>query len=270
MLILNYGLTLEHLEDFFYADGLRKYSAEAFAAAGYPAWVRQRISEISYHERGHVKFVADTIVSLNGTAVQPWSVDFFRISLDRSLTFSIATARTSSRIRLPLLSSPLPRSLRVSECRVSFRSSSVFENKVLSLSSSYLLLSFAAYLGAAEYIVNKGVLTAAGSILGVEARHAAWIRSAAQPGNAFPQQYDTPLDFNPVFSLASAFITACPATNPALPFKAFPALTLTGTAPLKNLDTVTLRYEGSTSAQGAFAMFVLRCFLYRLSLTFRF
>ena len=104
--------------------------------------------------------------------------------------------------------------------------------------------------------MNKGVLTAAGSILGVEARHAAWIRSAAQPGNAFPQQYDTPLDFNPVFSLASAFITACPASNPALPFKAFPALTLTGTAPLKNLDTVTLRYEGSTSAQGAFAMYV--------------
>ena len=104
--------------------------------------------------------------------------------------------------------------------------------------------------------MNKDVLTAAGSILGVEARHAAWIRSAAQPGNAFPQQYDTPLDFNPVFSLASAFITACPASNPALPFKAFPVLTSVGTAPLKNLDTITLTFPGSTSVQGAFAMYV--------------
>ena len=137
-----------------------------------------------------------------------------------------------------------------------FRFCLIFENKVFLLNSMYLLLPYAAYLGAAEYIMNKDVLTAAGSILGVEARHAAWIRSAAQPGNAFPQQYDTPLDFNPVFSLASAFITACPASNPALPFKAFPALTLTGAAPLKNGDTINLKFNGSTSVTGAFAMFV--------------
>ena len=78
VLILNYALTLEHLEDFFYADGLRKYSVQAFASAGYPAWVRERVSEISYHERGHVKFVADTIKSLNGTAVAPWLVSISR------------------------------------------------------------------------------------------------------------------------------------------------------------------------------------------------
>ena len=36
--ILNYALTLEHLEDNFYRGGLAKYDAKYFADAGYPAW----------------------------------------------------------------------------------------------------------------------------------------------------------------------------------------------------------------------------------------
>jgi len=37
--------------------------------------------------------------------------------------------------------------------------------------------------------------------------------------------YGTPLSPSPVYTLAAAFIKSCPASNAALPFKAFPALT---------------------------------------------
>jgi hypothetical protein len=35
---------------------------------------------------------------------------------------------------------------------------------------------------------------------------------------------DTPLDLSEVYSIAAAFITSCPSTNPTLPVKAFPSL----------------------------------------------
>jgi hypothetical protein len=46
-----------------------------------------------------------------------------------------------------------------------------------------------------------------------------------------------------VFSLAAAFIKECPADNPALPVKAFPALTIAGD--VKPGARVTVSFEGS-------------------------
>jgi len=82
-----------------------------------------------------------------------------------------------------------------------------------------------AYLGAAQDILSKQYLTAAGSILTIEARHAAYLREHTGE-RPFPAPFDTPLDLNEVYTLASAFIVSCPASNPALPVKAFPALTM--------------------------------------------
>ena len=94
----------------------------------------------------------------------------------------------------------------------------------ITLSSVLEGVGVSAYLGAAASIMNKDYLTAAGSILTVEARHTSYIR-ASLGESPFPNPFDTPLDFNEVYSLAAPFITggSSPVT---LPFEAFPALTL--------------------------------------------
>lgn len=80
-----------------------------------------------------------------------------------------------------------------------------------------------AYLGAAAVIVDKTYLTAAGAILTVEARHAAYVRAAIGQ-KPFPAPFDTPLDFNQVFSLAAQFVTGFAPGTPTLPFKPFPKI----------------------------------------------
>lgn len=82
-----------------------------------------------------------------------------------------------------------------------------------------------AYLGAAAAIADKAYLTAAGAVLTVESRHAAYLRSELGEAPA-PKPFDTPLDFNAVFSLAAQFITGFAPGDPALPFAAFPPLTV--------------------------------------------
>lgn len=82
-----------------------------------------------------------------------------------------------------------------------------------------------AYLGAAADIMSKSYLTAAGSILTVEARHSSYIRSKLKQA-PFAAPFDTPLTLDEVYTLAAGFITSCPETNAKLPLKAFPALQL--------------------------------------------
>jgi len=107
-----------------------------------------------------------------------------------------------------------------------------------------------AYLGAAASITDKTVLTAAGSILPVEARHNTFLIGTNE-GNPIPAAFDTPLGFNEVFTLASAFIVSCPADNPALPFKAFPPLEV-GDPVMGSGETVYIK----NAADGTFAVVI--------------
>lgn len=192
--ILNYALTLEHLEDTFYRDGLAKFSASDFASAGYPDSVYTRLQTIASDEQTHVSFLTGALKAAGATPV--------------------------------------------AECKYAFPYTDVAS--FLATSSVLEGVGVSAYLGAAADIMSKTYLTAAGSILTVEARHSAYIRDTIKQA-PFPQPFDNPLSINSVYTLAAQFITSCPADNPPLPVKAFPVLTASsGDAMIKTGSKVML------------------------------
>ncbi|KAH8651045.1 Ferritin/ribonucleotide reductase-like protein [Xylariales sp. PMI_506] len=193
--ILNYALTLEHLEDTFYRQGLAEFNQQDFAAAGFDATFYANLQEVASDESNHVSFLTNALTAAGATPVAECTYDFGYTDV---VSF-LATA-------------------------------SVLEG-----------VGVSAYLGAAASIASKSYLTAAGSILTVEARHSAYLR-ANLGESPYPQSFDTPLSLDEVYSLASSFIKSCPKSNPALPVKAFPALTLAPPAavPVKAGDTVVL------------------------------
>jgi hypothetical protein len=100
--------------------------------------------------------------------------------------------------------------------------------------------------------MSKGYLTAAGSILTVEARHSSYLRAGLKE-SPFPQPFDVPLTLDEVFTLAAQFIVSCPSTNVALPVKAFPILAASSKdMPIKTGSTVMLSTPGYvlTTTQG--------------------
>ncbi|KAF9028764.1 hypothetical protein BDZ89DRAFT_986507 [Hymenopellis radicata] len=66
--ILNYALTLEHLENAFYTGALSKFSNDDFNHAGLPPWARGRFQQIADHEAAHVQFLS---TALGDKATQP-------------------------------------------------------------------------------------------------------------------------------------------------------------------------------------------------------
>ncbi|KAJ7347084.1 ferritin-like domain-containing protein [Mycena albidolilacea] len=193
--VLNYALTLEHLEATFYREGLKKFSAADFAKAGHPGWTYDRFLQIRDHEETHVTFLTTALQTAGAKAVQA--------------------------------------------CEYSFPYTDV--NSFLTLAGILESVGTAAYTGGAQAITSKDYLTAAASILAVEARHAAWIESAGLSGSPWDTAFQTPLAPNPVYSLAVPFIKSCPASNSEL----LPALAPYPVLALENAHagkTATLKF----------------------------
>ena len=74
--VLNYALTLEHLEHAFYRNGLEEFTAEDFTAAGYSANVYDYFGMIRDHEREHVDTIMKVITDLGGEPVAEAEYDF--------------------------------------------------------------------------------------------------------------------------------------------------------------------------------------------------
>ncbi|CAH0058225.1 unnamed protein product [Clonostachys solani] len=193
--ILNYALTLEHLEDTFYRQGLAQFSQQQFAAAGFDSDFYNNLMEIGQDESDHVNFLTTALKGAGATPVDACQYNF-----------------------------------GYTDVKTFLQTASILEG-----------VGVSAYLGAAADIMNKGYLTAAGSILTVESRHSAYLRANLDQ-SPFPQPFDTPLTLDEVYSLASQFIVSCPASNPPLPVKAFPKLTLAPSTamPVTTGNTVTL------------------------------
>lgn len=177
--ILNYALTLEHLENAFYKEGLAKFSQADFAAAGYDNVFYTNLKSIAADEQSHVEFLTG---ALSAAGVKPVVPNTYAFGFEDVKTF-------------------------------------------LTISSVLEGVGVTAYLGAAQFIADATYLTAAGSILTVEARHSSFIRGEQQPQlSPFPTPYDVPLSFNSVVTLAAPFITAIAPENGPLPVAGFPAI----------------------------------------------
>ena len=80
--ILNYALTLEHLEYAFYNDGLE------LLPENFTNRIVERLEDIRDHEKAHVDALTQTITSLGGTPVEPCEYDFGYNSSEQFLSIA--------------------------------------------------------------------------------------------------------------------------------------------------------------------------------------
>jgi len=164
--VLNYALTLEHLEAAFYREGLKRFDEAAFTDAGYDPAVRKNLGMIRDHEAEHVDTLTQVIGDLKGEPVAAGKYDFGY----EDVAGFLAVAQT-------------------------------LENTGVS-----------AYEGAAQYLIEEdALLTAALTIHGVEARHAAYL-NGLNGVSPFPAATDPPLAPDDVVAAAGQFIVAAEAT----------------------------------------------------------
>lgn len=154
--VLNYALTLEHLEYAFYRDGVGQYQLgqDAFGHD-----IAKRLTEIRDHEKAHVDTLTKVIKGMNGTPVAEATYDFGYTDAKSFLTTAAALENTG----------------------------------------------VSAYDGAGHYLMNADLLTAAGGIVAVEARHASYLNliTGTVP---FPSSFETAKTKAEILAIAGPFI----------------------------------------------------------------
>jgi hypothetical protein len=153
--VLNYALTLEHLEAAFY----QMTGDYDLGTDGYGNPINDWLAAVGEHETAHVETLTQVINDLGGEPVAAAQYDF-------GVTDAASFLTTAASM----------------------------EN-----------LGVAAYDGAGAAIQDPGLLTAAGSIVAVEARHASYLNliTGASP---FPAAYETPMSPDDVLAAAGPFI----------------------------------------------------------------
>lgn len=64
--VLNYALTLEHLEATFYAQGLQNYSQAEFTNAGFADPFYANLLKLASDEKAHVQFLTSALEGIFG------------------------------------------------------------------------------------------------------------------------------------------------------------------------------------------------------------
>jgi len=173
--MLNYALTLEHLEATFYVQGLQVFSRGDLTGAGFLNGFGGRIRSNVYgyfelirdHELKHVSTLESVIRGLNGTPVPACTYNFQQ------------TAFTS-----------VEQFVSVAQ---------VLENT-----------GVMAYDGAIAHIEAAELLTAGATIATVEARHASYL-NLINGDVPFPDAFDTPMAPRAICQLVDQqFIVECP------------------------------------------------------------
>jgi rubrerythrin len=168
--LLNYALTLEHLEATFYQQGQSRFSRADFTAAralsGFGNQIVSQVydyfNQIAEHERQHVQTLMSVIQSLGGTPVTACTYDFGYTDADGYMAVAQALENTG----------------------------------------------VMAYDGAVALIQAANLQTAAATIATVEARHAAYL-NLLNGTSPFPAAFDTTKTMPEVLAIAGPFIVAC-------------------------------------------------------------
>ncbi|CAN5263017.1 hypothetical protein BH24ACT17_BH24ACT17_09650 [soil metagenome] len=191
--MLNFALTLEHLEAVFYTQGLKKFDANDFmkylknnrpySEQGINGTlegeeVRMEFTILRDHEQTHVEFLQGVIRSLGGKPVPECTYNFKQTAFKSVGNF--------------------------------FEVARVLENTGVT-----------AYDGAVAHIENAKLQTAGATIATVEARHAAYLNliNGAQP---FPKPFDKPVAPRKICGMVAPFIVSCP--EPYGPYESLDAL----------------------------------------------
>lgn len=155
--VLNYALTLEHLEYAFYRDGVDQF---ALGTDGFGNDIATYLGMIRDHEGAHVETLTQVISDLGGEPVEEATYDFGYTDAASFLATAAALENTGVR----------------------------------------------AYDGAGKYLENPDLLTAAGGIVAVEARHASYLNliTGELP---FPEGFEKPATKDEVLKIAGPFIT---------------------------------------------------------------
>ena len=172
--VLNYALTLEHLEAAFYTQGLSRFQATDFSNAmfasvfgpGTVSGVYTNLGRIRDHEVAHVQALQAAIRSLGGTPAQPCTYRFPYNTPEQFLQVAVALEETG----------------------------------------------VAAYNGALALLKSAALKAAGASIATVEGRHAAYLQllNTAIP---FPKAFDDAKMMREILAIATAFITSCGTTQ---------------------------------------------------------
>lgn len=155
--VLNYALTLEHLEYAFYRDGVGRFE---FGKDTFGLSIDDSLAAIRDHEGAHVKALTDAVASLSGTPVAEATYDFGDAYTDPKAFLATAVALEATGVK--------------------------------------------AYDGAAQYLADRDLLTAAGSIVAIEARHSSYLNqiTGASP---FPGPFESTLPPDEVLKIAGPF-----------------------------------------------------------------
>ena len=169
--VLNYALTLEHLENAFYKQGQSRFTMDDFTSAHFLRGFGGRVVSKAYdyfnliaeHERVHVATLISVIQSLGGTPVTACTYAFGYNNVDGYVAVAQALENTG----------------------------------------------VMAYDGAIALIQANNLKTAAATIATVEARHASYLNllNGAVP---FPSAFDTPKTMQEILAIAGQFIVSCP------------------------------------------------------------
>ncbi|MDP9363452.1 MAG: ferritin-like domain-containing protein [Chloroflexota bacterium] len=87
--VLNFALTLEHLDSTLYRVGLEDFDEAAFEEAGFQATVREYLAQIAENEATQVEFLTETISDLGGDPVPRAEYSFPYTTLPEFLALSL-------------------------------------------------------------------------------------------------------------------------------------------------------------------------------------